>query len=337
MSACAVVVTHNRRDLLVRCIHALLAQTAPVEELVVVDNASTDGTRDLLAERGLLERVRYVRLAENAGSAGGFAAGVEAVSATAAGWIWLMDDDAEPEADCLERLLASPAADESGTAALCPAVVRPGGGIDLGHRGRFRGRPRPLPLEQYVPGSAPGLDYFTFVGVLLRASVARAAGPPRAELFIWADDYEYSFRVREHGSIRLVPDAHVLHRDVGQAHSSRRSRFWNRLTGWSYGPTPLEAFWRNLCGVRNFVWVRKRYEGQGAAGAWLTIAQFAVKSLLYDPAPLRRIPWIVRYGRAGRRGDFTNISPADWARLARDGRLVREALRPRRSAAPRGR
>ena len=337
MSACAVVVTYNRRDLLVRSIEALLAQSVAPDEVIVIDNASTDGSRELVAQRGLLERVRWQRLDENAGSSGGFAAGVEAARATGADWIWLMDDDAEPETDCLERLLASPAAALGDSAALCPVVVGPDGEVDVGHRGHFRGRPRALPLSEYVPGATPELGYFTFVGVLLRGSVARAADPPKAELFIWADDYEYSFRIREHGAIRLVPEARVVHHDVGQAHTSRRSRFWNRLTGWSYGPAPLDSFWRNLCGVRNYVWVKKRYEGQGALSAALTVAQFAVKSLLYDPAPLRRIPWIVRYGVAGRRGDFRNVSPAEWAALVRRGDVGRAGLRRLRSAAPRAR
>jgi GT2 family glycosyltransferase len=322
MSACAVVVTYNRRELLAGCIEALLAQTVAPEEVVVIDNGSTDGTRELLAERGLLERVRYVRLEENSGSSGGFAAGVEEARGTAAGWVWLMDDDAEPAPDCLERLLASSAAFDASTAALCPAVVGSAGDVDLGHRGHFRGRPRPLALSAYEPGSAPELDFFTFVGVLIRTAVARAADPPRADFFIWADDYEYSFRIARHGAIRLVPEARIVHHDVGQAYSNRRSRFWNRLTGWSYVPTPLEAFWRNLCGVRNYVWMKKRYEGQGPLGAAFTVAQFAVKSLLYDERPLRRIPWIVRYGRAGRRdGRFRNIKPADWVAMVRRGEV----------------
>jgi GT2 family glycosyltransferase len=323
MSVAAVCVTYNRRDLVARCIEAVLAQTVPVSSLVVIDNASTDGTEELLRERGLLDRpaVRLVRLERNEGSAGGYAAGVAEARQAEADWLWLMDDDSEPAPDTLERLLASPAAADPGTAALCSAVVRVDGSVDLGHRGHFRGRARPLALHAYVPGTAPALDYFTFVGVLVRMTVARAADPPRADLFIWADDYEYSWRVREHGSIRLVPDSRMLHLDVGQAYSNRRSRFWNRLLGWSFVPTPVEGFWRNLCGVRNFVWIRKRYEGQGRLGAAFLIAQFVLKALLYDEKPLRRVPWIVRFGRDGRRGVFNTIRPEEWAEMVRRGEV----------------
>ena len=59
-----VVVTHNRRELLVRCLEALAAQEHPVAEVVLVDNASTDGTLEHVAECGVAGRlpIRAVRL-----------------------------------------------------------------------------------------------------------------------------------------------------------------------------------------------------------------------------------------------------------------------------------
>jgi len=316
---CAVVVTFDRKAQLVECLAAIFAQTHPVTEVYVVDNASTDGTADLFRAGGELDRddVHHLRMEENRGSSGGVAAGISAAREADADWIWLVDDDAAPAPDALERMLASPAAADPAVAALCPAVVRPDGAVDTGHRGHFRRRPRPLPLAEYRVGATPELGYFTFVGPLLRMSAARAADPPREDFFIWCDDYEYSFRIAEHGRIRLVPESRILHHDVGQAHSNRRSRFWNRLMGWSYVPTPLDAFWRNLCGVRNYVWIKKRYEGQSALASVGTIAQFAVKALLYDERPLRRLPWILRFGIDGRRGRFRNFTPAEWRRRVR--------------------
>ena len=318
-----MIVTFNRAELLARCIEAVLAQRHPVSELYVVDNASTDGTPELLRERGYLDRpeIRYVRLEENSGSSGGFAAGIGAAREADAGWLWVMDDDAEPAPETLERLLSSSAAAEPDTAALCSTVVKPDGSVDLRHRGSFRRRPRPLPLEAYQGGNEPDLDFFTFVSVLLPMHVARAEDPPFADFFIWCDDYEYSFRIREHGRIRLVPDSRMLHHDAGQDYVNRRSQFWNGLLGWRYEPTPIEAFWRNICGVRNYVWLKKRYEGQSAISSAGTIAQFVLKALLYDERPLRRIPWIVRYGVHGRRSRFINIRPDEWLAMVRRGEV----------------
>jgi GT2 family glycosyltransferase len=322
-AACALVVTFDRKRLLVSCIEALLAQTRAVAEVYVVDNASTDGTQELLRELGFLDRpgFHYLRLEENRGSSGGFAAGVAAARESDADWLWILDDDAEPEPDALERLLESPWAGDQTVAALCGSVVREDGSVDLGHRGRWRRRPRHLTLEAYAPGSTQDLDYFTFVGPMLRMRAARAADPPRADFFIWCDDYEYSFRVKRHGALRLVPESRVLHRSVGQAHSTPRSRLLNRVTGWDLDPMPLTSFWRSICGIRNYIWIKKHYEGQGPVSACGTVAQFLLKAVLYEDHPRKRIPWLLRYARAGRRGEFVNIPPAEWRSMVTRGEV----------------
>ena len=322
-TVCAAVFTFNRKDLVADCVEALLAQTHALERVFVIDNRSTDGTPEMLRDRGFLEHgdVEHVLLSHNTGGSGGFAAAVEAGRGAGTDWIWVMDDDAEAPPDALERLLASDAARDPSTAALCPAVTLPDGTVDLKHRGLFRGKPRPLPLESYAEGTTPRLEFFTAVGPLLRTRVVHAAGLPRADFFIWSDDFEYSFRLREHGEIRLVPESVVVHKDVGQAYENRRGRFWNRLLGWDYDPTPLESFWRNLCGVRNYIWVKKRYEGQTAISALGTTAQFMLKSLLYDEQPLRRLKWIARFARDGRHGVFNTIRPEEWAEMVRRGEV----------------
>ena len=314
MTVCAVVLTYNRKALLLECLRALVAQTRPVERIVVVDNASTDGTPEAVRAAGLGERVELVRLERNLGSSGGFHRGIAVAREGDADWLWVMDDDAEPLPDALERLLAAPAAADPGTAVLATAVVDPDGAIEARvQRGFFRGRMRPLPREAYVPGTAPEVDYVSFVGMLVRGDCARATDPPKADFFIWGDDLEYCLRLRRCGAIRVVPEAVVIHKEVGQVHTNRRARFWNRVLRQQIVPFPLEAFWKQLLGLRNYVWIKKVYEGQGALAAAGTIAQFMAKSLMYEERPLRRLPWIVRFGIDGRRGRFANLDPAEWA------------------------
>ena len=141
MTVCAVVLTFNRKALLLECLRALLGQTRPVDRVIVVDNASSDGTTKLLRAEGLLERVEYVRLERNLGGAGGFHRGMEEARRGDWDWIWVMDDDAEPRPDALERLLAGPAAADPATAALATTVVDRQGEIEARvQRGVFRGR-----------------------------------------------------------------------------------------------------------------------------------------------------------------------------------------------------
>jgi GT2 family glycosyltransferase len=312
-------VTHNRKALLVEALDAVFAQSHRVQRTFIVDNASTDGTLQLLEERGLLDRadVAYVRLDENAGGAGGFARGVELARQAGCEWIWLMDDDAEPAPDALERLLASPPASDASTVALCPKVVYASGGIDANQRGHFRRRLLPLPGSEYRDGHHPALGFLSFVGSLIRSDVARRLDPPRADFFVWGDDVEYSFRLRRHGDIRLVNESVVVHKRQTHSYENRRSRFWNRILPVELWPTPLERFWMNLCGLRNYIWMKREYEGQSALSAAGTTAQFVVKHLLYDEQPLQRIPWIIRFARDGRRGRFVNIPPARWVEMVR--------------------
>jgi rhamnopyranosyl-N-acetylglucosaminyl-diphospho-decaprenol beta-1,3/1,4-galactofuranosyltransferase len=321
MRVCALVVTYNRERLLAMCLEAVDAQTRPVDELILVDNASTDGTPELLRERGYRDRagVRYLRLDRNLGSSGGFAHGFEAARESNADWLWVLDDDAAAAPDCLERLLAAPPAGQAGTACVCPRVVYADGSLNSVMRADFRRRLRPLPESRYRDGQYPAIGVTSFVGPLYRMSAVRALDPPKAEFFVWGDDVEYSLRLRREGEIRLVPESVVVHRPPSQSHTNRRSRLWNVLLPVHMYPTPLERFWQNLCGLRNYIWIKRHYEAQSAPSAVGTTLQFVLKHLLYDDRPLRRLPWIIRFARDGRRGRFQNIAPAEWVDMVRRG------------------
>src|SRR5688500_20251395 len=92
VTVCAVVLTFNRKALLVECLDAVLGQSRPPDHVVVVDNASTDGTRELLRENGLLERVEWIPLERNLGSSGGFHHGVAAARRGSWDWVCVMDE-----------------------------------------------------------------------------------------------------------------------------------------------------------------------------------------------------------------------------------------------------
>lgn len=319
----AAVVTYNRRELLGECLMALQAQTHPLERVLVIDNASTDGTPEYLTALGLLDgpRIEYVRLPANLGGAGGFARAVELTRELDAEWIWLMDDDSEPVPDALQRLLDAPPARDPSAVAVCPKVVYADGGIDANQRGHFRGRLRPLADSEYRDGHHVELGFLSFVGALVRSQAARATDLPRADFFVWGDDVEYSIRLRRLGSLRLINESTIVHKRVTHSYENARSRFWNAILPGRYWPTPIERFWQNLCGLRNYLWTKREYEGQGRLSATGTTLQFVVKSLLYDERPLRRIPWIVRFARQGRSGRFATIPPARWAEMVRSGEV----------------
>ena len=97
----AVVVTYNRRELLLEALAAVQAQSRAPDAVIVVDNASTDGTA--AAVRARFPAARLAGLASNTGGAGGFAYGMALALADAADLIWVMDDDTVPEPDRSEE------------------------------------------------------------------------------------------------------------------------------------------------------------------------------------------------------------------------------------------
>ena len=102
----AVVVTYNRCDMLRQCIDALLAQTVSLDAIIIVDNNSSDKTFEIIKQMFLdIPLIKYTRLPKNVGGAGGFYEGLKKGYNLGFDWLWVMDDDAEPEQDALDKLI----------------------------------------------------------------------------------------------------------------------------------------------------------------------------------------------------------------------------------------
>jgi len=183
----AVVVAYNRRDLLREALDALMLQSRPLDAVVVVDNASTDGSADLARGTGCVE---VLALTANTGGAGGFAVGIaHAVAELGADLVWAMDDDTIPEIDALAALLAARDA-HPGTSVWGSRVVW----TDGSDHPMNTPRPRPLRSAHAADGSFE-VRSTSFVSMLVEASSVRRVGLPIADYFIWNDDFEYSTRL----------------------------------------------------------------------------------------------------------------------------------------------
>ena len=95
---CAVIVTFNRKELLLNCLNALKQQTHTLDHIVVIDNASSDGTTDFLLKNNWKNNdyFTYISLPKNQGGAGGFYEGIKYAIAQEFDYVWLMDDDGFP-------------------------------------------------------------------------------------------------------------------------------------------------------------------------------------------------------------------------------------------------
>jgi GT2 family glycosyltransferase len=335
MHVTAVLVTFNRKDLLLECLQALARQTRRVDRVVVVDNASTDGTPEALEASGLGERLplELLRLTRNGGGSEGFHFGVREALRPADGpdWVWLMDDDCEPADDALERLLATPGAADPSVGAVVPAVRDEEGRLLPMHRGRITARWVRAPIvaaaETEYERPEAELDFCSFVGPLYRASAVRAMGLPLREAFIRFEDLEYAARLRPHGTMRLVPGAVVTHKEAVPVTGSDLRTLWQDFKRGGRFP----GLWKGVYGLRNVVHSGRTHGFVSGGAALSYVALQAARVALFDDHKLRTAYLYALYAADGWRGRFRNVPPARWARLAevRDlkGELSRESMR----------
>lgn len=207
MNIIAVVVTYNRLPLLQRNIECL-RNNRPVSRIVVVNNGSTDGTGAWLDTQAS-DRLTVVTQ-ENVGGSGGFYRGIQEACRLNADWIWCMDDDVFPRADCLEHLLPYTGQPEIGI--LAPRRLMEGKvftndflAYDFSHpfSSLYKGKLKKMQVD--APTEIAGT---AFEGPFIRRTVVDEIGLPNKDLFIFCDDTDYCIRTRRAGyKIVYIPEA----------------------------------------------------------------------------------------------------------------------------------
>jgi rhamnopyranosyl-N-acetylglucosaminyl-diphospho-decaprenol beta-1,3/1,4-galactofuranosyltransferase len=215
-SIAAVVITYNRLPLLKQCIDALKGQTRKLDAIVVVNNGSSDGTGEWLTQQDGLTVVYQ----NNSGSSGGFYTGIEAAYAGGYDRLWIMDDDAFPQRDCLECLVKAQGDLGEKNAVLAPVVIE-GDAIDESHRGFIDPRHLRQPLQHPLrkadiyssQQSVIKVTFVSFVGMFISREVVKEIGLPRVEYYMFHDDVEYCIRMQKRGfSFYLVKEAIIYHK-----------------------------------------------------------------------------------------------------------------------------
>lgn len=240
----AVVVTWNRRELLTRCLDAVLGQTHRPSRVVIVDNASDDGTAALLADLyAALPGVQIVRTIENIGGAGGFALGLEFALGGAGDTAWLLDDDTVPTAGALQALVGARTAYRTITGTT-PVLVA-SRAVWTDGRDHPMNTPRPKPgasADEATAAAAVGcipIRTASFVSILVDLDRTREVGLPEAGFFLWNDDFEFTARlVRGHRAV-YCPGSTVVHetKKFGGADADPGPRFHLEVRNkvWTFG------------------------------------------------------------------------------------------------------
>lgn len=251
----AVVVTFNRKALLISCLEALLAQSTPLWRIHVIDNASTDGTEEALRSADLLHlsAIHYTRLPSNVGGAGGFAHGMKLAYEAGAQWFWLLDDDAMAAPGALAALLA-----------MQPQPLHVYGSSAVFQEGEYHMMCWPAVVLTYnadwpvvirnhalLPPMAPVM-MLPFIGFLVSRLLVERIGYPEAAFFIYADDVDYCHRARKAGAeVYLVRDSLFVHPRPGDfvVHLAGYRIFCRRM-----------APQRRYYDTRNRIWIARRHQ-----------------------------------------------------------------------------
>ncbi|MGB9980281.1 glycosyltransferase family 2 protein [Methanobacterium sp.] len=331
---CAVVVTYNRKKLLLECLESLRKQSWPLDAIYLIDNASTDGTSKLLLEYGYINEIQpnlnkdweksvtitnitdgtnlkfhYVRMHENTGGAGGFHEGVKKAYEKGYNWLWLMDDDAEPDENALKKLTRY--FNEDNVSAFASVVKNINGEIE-GHsayrdfRRKYRSFYIPLENKEYFNNLKIDVDFTSFVGILINRSMIKKIGFPKKEFFIHGDDADYCIRLNEHGRILLVTGSYITHKYISSYIPIKKI---GRL---HYAKRPFSNYWLFYYTTRNAIWFGKTYSINRILfyiNVLFDYLKHLIGIIVFDDHKLKRTNMITNAYLDGLKGIFDNDKP----------------------------
>ncbi len=225
-----IVVTYNRKEYLLKCIKALQLQSCTDRDIFIIDNASTDGTKEAIENFIIDNSIFYYNTGKNLGGAGGFNYGMRVAAELGYELLWIMDDDCIPESNALEQMINAHNQLNGDYGFLS--------GVAYWRDGSFCNMNiQKVSLKEKISDySKPLIPVImaTFVSLLVKASTVKEMGLPIKEFFIWSDDLEYTRRISKKYKSYVVTDSCVLHDMQSNAKVNIVTESPDRLNRYSY-------------------------------------------------------------------------------------------------------
>lgn len=239
----AVVVTYNRIKYLKKCISALQEQVRPLDAIYIINNGSTDGTKEWLDQQSDLMVVHQ----ENVGGSGGFYRGIQEAYQHGFDWVWTMDDDVNPASTCLAELCKYIYLDQTGI--LCPQRIK-NGNIQLDEvlkfnlSNPFKALKRNLQIKDIIDNAPIDIEGMAFEGPLISKKTIQEIGFPNKDLFIFWDDTDYAYRaILANLKVKYIPGAVLNKEDLSTASTD----------------APVLRSWKTPYGLRNLIYFTHTY------------------------------------------------------------------------------
>jgi GT2 family glycosyltransferase len=213
----ALVLTNNRKDILVQCLNAILTQVEPADEIIVLDNGSTDGTCEYLQKSGILKHdcIVLYRFQDNTGPSAGADTLFRLALQRGSDWLWYMDDDTIANADTLKELKNAYSENFSRpeeVGFLKSVVVSPDGSpngvpqLDL--------RSEPGQAASWASRLGSGLVKVrcsTFVSIMIPRTTLMRIGHIHSDFRFYGEDTDFTLRTTDVLEAYLVGKSKVTH------------------------------------------------------------------------------------------------------------------------------
>lgn len=311
-----VIVAYNNAGNLGQLLDALLNQSEPIAEIILVDNASSDGTTRMIKQT--FPQVTLFANPSNTGVGGGYAQGMEYAYKKGYNWIWLLDGDSLPQVSALEQLMTAlvnlmPVHPRIGILASSP--INPSTGQIYGgfvRKGLFHKVPKEIAHLR-----KPALvDTVVSSGCLVSNKVVEDAGLPRTDFFMDFVDAEYNIRVRKKRYEIISVPTSIIYHQIGQPRiltfRTATSTIHSRLARKSRSSS--HPAWRQYYAIRNelYTFWHEFRSYRALFRLMLAIAAKLFGIMIYNDAEkIRRGKYIFRGMRDGFKGNMgKTVTPA---------------------------
>ncbi|MBC7830325.1 MAG: glycosyltransferase [Chitinophagaceae bacterium] len=208
---CAVMITYNRLESLKTALAYYFNQSIQPADIIIVDNNSSDGTKEYLSSLQNTRNIHCLFLSSNIGAGGGYThAMAYALERLNPDFFWLLEDDTYYEKNALSELLHHIETSSYDMISL------------KGFKNKFGSTMNIVSNNHLQPVHSALLD-----GSLINANIIRTIGPPKKEYFMMCDDYEFCLRMKKNGykiALTSIQSANYLH--LGGEGKFTQSTLW---------------------------------------------------------------------------------------------------------------
>lgn len=269
-----IIVTYNRKKMLLECLDAIINQIKKPEVVYIIDNASTDFTYEILSENGFMNNNKndinfvYNRMEKNIGGAGGFYEGLKLAFDNKYELFWMMDDDGVPKNDSLEKLL-----EYVDYYDIVSSLVINKNNLDELSFGLAGCDTKKNIVEKYNKIVENEINPFN--GTLVSRKVINTIGFIKKEMFIWGDETEYVLRAKSK-DLKIATVIDSIH-----YHPKGKSKKYYILNNKYVVSYPDELI-KRYCFYRNYAYILYNYKKNDLIKYILKYTYFFLVYLKFD-------------------------------------------------------